>query len=138
MAALYDFEGRWRVARQIEDRHEGRMGRFEGVVTFAPDGEGLVCREAGELTFEGGTPFAATRTYLWRQGEQGIEVHFEDGRFFHHIGPEQAPVATHWCDPDDYHVAYDFTLWPEWRSVWTVTGPRKDYTMVSEYMRIAP
>jgi hypothetical protein len=138
MATLYDFEGRWRIARQIDDRLAGSQGRFEGIVTFAPDGQGLTCREAGELTFDGQTPYAATRTYLWRQGAEGIEVYFEDGRFFHLIGADQAPVAAHWCDPDDYRVAYDFTLWPDWRAVWTVEGPRKDYTMVSEYMRLAP
>ena len=47
------------------------------------------------------------------------------------------PDALHHCDPDMYNVSYDFTRWSQrkkqWRSVWTVLGPRKDYKMLSSY-----
>ncbi|MBV7410141.1 DUF6314 family protein [Maritimibacter sp. DP1N21-5] len=140
---LDDFEGRWRVARQIKDRAAGRNGRFEGVVSFVPDGrvldgQGLLCREAGELIFDGLKPMAATRSYLWRAGETGIDVLFEDERPFHSIVEGQGPTAWHWCDPDAYEVVYDFSHWPDWRATWIVRGPRKDYTMVSDHVRIAP
>ena len=55
-------------------------------------------------------------------------------RPFHEIPMGVAdPEAIHDCPPDRYHVAYDFARWPIWGSVWTVTGPRKDYVMNSAY-----
>ena len=32
-----------------------------------------------------------------------------------------------------YRVRYDFSDWPDWRTIWHVTGPRKAYEMVSHY-----
>ncbi len=122
------------MARLIDDRLAGRRGRFEGTVIFVPEGEGLRYHEAGELIMDGAKPMAATRDYLWREGEDGIEVFFEDGRPFHTIGE----MASHWCDPDQYDVAYDFSHWPDWQATWQVHGPRKDYRMESRFGRISP
>ncbi|MEM7719719.1 MAG: DUF6314 family protein, partial [Pseudomonadota bacterium] len=43
------------------------------------------------------------------------------------------PETVHLCPPDRYHVAYDFSSWPEWRTVWSVEGPRKTYRMSSHF-----
>ncbi|MBV7378367.1 DUF6314 family protein [Maritimibacter dapengensis] len=134
MRRLGDFEGRWRVARRIDDWALGRSGTFEGTVLFSPREDGLLYHEAGELQMEGAPVMAATRDYLWRERDDGIDVYFDDGRFFHRVGP----TAAHWCDPDQYDVSYDFTLWPDWASVWDVRGPRKNYRMESAYTRISP
>ena len=77
----------------------------------------------------------ATRRYLWRAGGAGaIDVLFEDGRFFHSFDPDApTPAAPHDCPPDTYRVRYDFTGWPEWQAEWRVTGPDKDYTMLSRF-----
>jgi len=32
-----------------------------------------------------------------------------------------------------YHVAYDFSRWPEWQSEWRVKGPRKDAVITSRF-----
>ena len=63
-----------------------------------------------------------------------IHVFFDDMRPFHAL-PAGADrhETTHLCGPDLYEVAYDFTGWPRWRAVWRVGGPRKDYTMTSDY-----
>ena len=81
----------------------------------------------------------ATRRYLWRDGGAGtIDVLFEDGRFFHRFDAEDpAPGASHDCAPDSYRVRYDFRAWPRWQAEWRVTGPRKDYAMVSRYRPLA-
>ena len=42
-------------------------------------------------------------------------------------------TAPHVCDPDTYHIDYDFTDWPRWRVKTDVSGPRKDYTIRSLY-----
>lgn len=138
MVELTDFEGRWQVARRIDDRRSGRPGRFDGIAVLTPDEAGLVYRETGEMRLEGAPPMAATRSYLWRRDGAGIAVLFEDGRPFHRIGAGSGPQDSHWCAPDLYDVTYDFTRWPDWRTVWTVRGPRKDHTLLSVYRPLAP
>ena len=75
------------------------------------------------------------RRYRWRDGGAGtIDVLFDDGRFFHRFDAEDpAPGASHACAPDLYRVRYDFRRWPRWQAEWWVSGPRKDYRMVSAY-----
>ena len=133
---LMNFEGSWQVGRRIENA-EGPEARFEGVARFEPDGAGLVYAEEGELQLEGQPPIRGERRYLWRQEEDGtIAVFFDDGRDFHRFDPgAEAPGDRHHCAPDVYDVTYDFGGWPEWESRWRVTGPRKDYVMVSRYRR---
>jgi len=129
---LWDFEGNWQVTRRIEDALSGQNGLFEGNARFERDELGLRFSERGVLTL-GGASMEAERLYLWRAGADGIEVFFDDGRFFHRIGA--AGEAAHWCDPDQYDVTYEFSGWAEWSSRWRVKGPRKDYVMVGEYSR---
>jgi len=135
---LEAFEGEWAVDRTIEDVRAGRQGRFTGKAAFRPVAAGaLGYREEGTLAFEGAPAMAASREYQWRDAGGGIiEVRFADGRFFHRFLPEEpAPTDVHHCDPDVYRVRYDFARWPLWRAEWRVTGPRKDYSMVSRYRR---
>ncbi len=137
MPELTEFEGQWRIARRIEDAWGGSTGLFDGVARFTPDGVGLSYRETGELRlpFEG--VLAASRSYLWRRDGDGIGVYFTDGRWFHRIAGK-GRVARDWhdCMPDTYEVTYNFTRWPEWRVIWKVTGPRKDYVAISDLTRI--
>lgn len=130
---LHDFLGEWRLERLICPA-EGAQARFSGRAVFTPEGAGLRYVEAGELALPGATPMRAERSYLWHAEGERIVVRFADGRAFHHFSPA-APEAAHWCDPDDYRVRYDFTLWPAWHAEWRVRGPRKDYTMRSDYSR---
>lgn len=127
---LQDFAGNWRVERSIEDRLAGGTARFEGKARWVREEGGLSYHETGQLVTSGQS-FTAERRYFWREG---LNVYFDDGRFFHQV-PAQGGAAAHWCDPDQYDVAYDFLGWPDWHAVWSVKGPRKDYTMVTRYMR---
>jgi hypothetical protein len=127
------FEGRWRIARRIEDRTGGPQGRFAGVGRFAPAGGGLDYAEEGELRL-GEAAFAASRAYRWVCRAGGVDVLFGDGRFFHGFD-WAAAVAEHPCGADLYRVRYDFGRWPDWAAVWEVRGPRKDYVMRSDYRR---
>ncbi|RME14657.1 MAG: trigger factor [Alphaproteobacteria bacterium] len=137
MPHLFEFEGRWRIARRIEDHWMGRTGLFEGVARFHPDGAGLVLDEVGELRLPQEVPMVARRRYLWREEGDALAVLYEDGSPFHRIA-HGAPVVQAWhgCDPDDYEVTYNFTRWPAWRMVWRVRGPRKDYTSISDFTRL--
>ncbi|WP_127900480.1 DUF6314 family protein [Solirhodobacter olei] len=137
MPALRDFAGRWQLTRCILDRRAGAEGRFEGTATLTPGGAGLAYAETGLLTLGTAPPMTAERRYFWAEAPGGlIAVRFADGRPFHGFDPATGtPAASHWCDPDDYRVAYDLTRWPEWQATWDVTGPRKDYRMESFYRR---
>jgi hypothetical protein len=134
---LQSFEGAWEVYRIIEDVRAGRAGRFTGRARFEPVEGGLAYREEGTLEFEGAAPMRASRNYIWRDGGGGtVEVWFESGGFFHRFSADEpAPAATHDCPPDRYRVRYDFAHWPRWQAEWRVSGPRKDYQMVSRYRR---
>lgn len=127
---LSDFEGVWRVTRDIA-HGDGARARFAGVARWVPVAEGLHYVERGEMRMPGHAPMQAERRYLWRED---LSVWFEDGRFFHQV-PETGGQAEHWCDPDMYRVRYDFADWPAFQATWEVTGPRKDYRMVSRYLR---
>lgn len=133
--ALSEFAGTWHLRRVVENAI-GPDARFEGTAEFAPDDAGLVLVERGEMRIEGQGGFAAERRYLWRPSAAGIAVLFSNGRPFHEFDPaSDRPEAEHPCAPDHYRVAYDFSGWPAWRSVWRVRGPRKSYVMQSRYFR---
>lgn len=129
---LEAFVGRWQLSRTITDAL-GPDGRFEGEALFDWQGDGLIYTERGTLRYGTGQ-FQAERCYFWDSPQPGIlRLRFADGRDFHQIELGQAATALHDCAPDIYRVAYDFADWPAWTSDWTVTGPRKDYTMHSRY-----
>ncbi|MEM6607797.1 MAG: DUF6314 family protein [Pseudomonadota bacterium] len=130
---LADFVGTWRLARQIADCRAGVSGVLSGHAMWQvrPDG-GLIQRETGQLRFGDAAPMRADRVYHWRQIGERFVVSFDDGRPFHDFS-QAAPAARHNCPPDLYDVAYDFSDWPRWRSIWTVTGPRKDLVIESHF-----
>ncbi len=134
---LEQFQGDWVLTRIIKDSLSGAEGHLTGRAEFTPMQDGAyLYREEGELNYGDQTPMAATRKYIWTPSEDGIAVLFEDERPFHTIETEKLmPDATHHCDPDLYHVSYDFTSWPSWRAAWRVVGPKKDYRMMSSYSR---
>jgi hypothetical protein len=138
MLMLSDFIGAWRLARTIEDRL-GPPARFDGIARLTPDAEGLRYREEGTLRLGDGPPMVAHRDYLWRSSDDRIEVLFADGRPFHAFLPEgRAPGTDHPCGRDLYRVTYDVTAWPRWTAEWIVTGPAKDYRMLSAYTPAEP
>lgn len=132
------FSGLWHIKRDIYDLDSEWIGKFAGQARFTPDGDDLAYLEEGHLKFGGLTAMKATRAYRWTfPGDGQIAVQFDDGRAFHAFDATQTRArASHYCDPDDYDVTYDFTQWPEWRAAWRVEGPRKDYRMVSIYTRL--
>ncbi len=113
---------------------------MEGSACLIPATGGLLYRETGLLAWPGQAPLRAERSYRWRaEGDGQVVVCFADGRHFHSFDADAAtPLAQHECDPDLYRVAYDFRRFPEWSAEWTVTGPRKNYTMRTAYCGPTP
>ena len=142
LKGLNQFEGEWQLSRIIKDRRNDVEGRLSGTATFTRSAPlELQYEEEGQLVYGQQPSMIATRRYIWRgfEGEHAskIAVAFEDGSPFHVIALDRSmPDDDHQCDPDFYHVSYDFTAWPEWEAVWRVVGPSKDYRMISRYKRM--
>jgi len=134
---LKDFEGDWALKRSIRDDRAQLHGDLSGHARLSPSGpDKLIYEEQGQLSYGEQAPIEATRRYVWRVHDDGIEMLFEDLRPFHVIDLRRTmPHTTHHCDPDMYSVSYDFTRWPIWSSTWRVVGPKKEYRMLSQYWR---
>ena len=132
---LEDFTGGlWSISRQIINHTQDANLTFTGSCEVL-DGW---YHETGQMVFSDGNFFSSTRRYRWKPCASGVDVHFDDGRFFHQIDlSTNSATATHFCDPDYYTVSYDFTKWPVWTAIWRVRGARKNYEMHSCYRRIA-
>lgn len=138
LASLAALEGRWSMAREIV-HDDGRRDVFEGESVFKRSGPRLIQDEAGVLTpARGGASMKATRRYIWSADGARVDVAFGDMRPFHSV-PLGVEVfeTTYLCPPDRYQVSYDFKGFPEWRSVWTVEGPRKAYRMETRFRRLS-
>ena len=131
-----DFLGVWRFHRDIQDNTLLGAGIGQGEARFVLAGDTITYDETSEIAFAASPPLKGTRRYLWKPDACGVEIKFADGRPFHRLGLGSATAtATHWCDPDQYDVVYDFSRWPNWTSRWHVKGPRKDYVMRTSYRR---
>jgi hypothetical protein len=137
-SGLTDFLGRWRLDRTIETFDESPSGVLSGEAVLRDLMDHVIYEETGRLTLDFGQNLETERRYQWLQGKAGrIDVKFADGRCFHTISLTRDGEATHDCPPDLYKVRYDFGAWPYWSSEWRVTGPRKDYRMLSHYRPIS-
>lgn len=133
---ITDFLGDWKIAREIVEK-SGGTHHMTGRAEFTRAADGVTYREKGQLVTAAGAQFAASRVYHWRDAGHGrVQVLFEDERDFHNFDLTGAKTeGKHWCDPDMYQVSYNLADWPVWSSVWRVSGPRKDYRMVTRYWR---
>ncbi|CAD0185227.1 hypothetical protein RUESEDTHA_02113 [Ruegeria sp. THAF57] len=133
--SLSDFEGRWNLTRVIRDARAGHVVRADGIAILSRSDDGLVYDEDVTLRLPGQPAMKGTRRYLWRDGGDGIAVHFDDGRFFHRLKLGKTFASDHHdCPPDSYYAEYDFSNWPHWKVRWIVSGPRKSYEMDTEFM----
>jgi len=136
MIDLDDFKGAWTLSRTVTDAAYGQNGRLVGQATFVPQNTGLLYHEAGALTLASGAIMQAERSYIWLRDGAGIAVRFADGAAFHRFDPVgQAMGSQHHCGADLYNVTYDFSGWPQWSAAWSVVGPRKNYTSISNFNR---
>lgn len=156
-------QGRWKVSRRFQSRDSlNPSGNFEGIASLHPrtledskfDLENLYVEE-GDFTTDTGLTFKANRRYVHRYQESTDTlslwfVKVDDNKkvdyLFHEIEilPPEGDSgwrgkAYHWCEPDKYHVEYEFRFQgvglKEWRMEYTVKGPKKDYTIRSTYRR---
>jgi hypothetical protein len=122
--------------RTIEDRVAGEVLTLAGTLALVADGDDAVAwQEAGTLSRPGHRAVSVTRTLrVVRRPGDGWWVVFDHGGDFHPWTPG-TPV-DHPCGADHYRGLVDVEQLPAaWRVTWEVTGPAKDYTMVSTLTR---
>lgn len=131
--------GSWSVDRLIIDHARTTIGRLEGKATFRPSGPGLLYEETGTLVLGGHRGQAAqTYRYDFRDGNRRALVRFRDGRPFHDLDLSSGQDREHHRCPPDLYEGVFLALGPAaWRTEWKVTGPRKDYDLVTMYRRRA-
>ena len=134
LTSLWELEGRWSLSRRII-HGDGRVDTMEGVVDFVRSDRRLIQNETGMLEVNEHR-MEARQSYVWTEAQDQLQVFFADLRPFHTLLLKEAtPEAEHFCAPDTYHVRYDFTRWPNWKSTWTVEGPKKAYVMTSIFVK---
>jgi hypothetical protein len=130
--------GSWSMDRLVID-HARTIGRLRGNAIFRPSGPHLLYEERGTLILgeHRGQAEQAYR-YDFPEGDSRALVRFRDGRPFHDLDLSSGQDRPrHACPPDIYEGVF-LALGPSaWRSEWTVSGPRKDYDLVTTYTRLS-
>jgi hypothetical protein len=129
--------GSWSVDRLVIDHARTTIGRLRGKATFRPSGRDLLYEERGTLIFgEHRGQAEQTYRYDFPEGDGRALVRFRDGRPFHDLDLSTGQDRPrHVCPPDIYEGVF-VALGPSaWRTEWKVTGPRKDYDLVTTYTR---
>jgi hypothetical protein len=129
--------GDWRLCRRIHDLRLSLRGQFEGRASVTAVTDGLLLTETGSLVF-GEHVSDATQRYRIAFDRGGAQVFRADGSYFHDLDLSSGWARIlHRCGDDLYHGRYRVLDGDRYGVVWRVTGPRKDYRMVSLYSRIA-
>jgi Family of unknown function (DUF6314) len=160
--ALAFLRGTWQVTRQLIDHRAAADGTFTGVATWlAPDGPVaddsaaddsaehgpgadepaadrpvLAYHEHGELVYRGHRG-PASRRLIYRSGPDGTaDVRFTDGHEFYQLDARDGTwQAQHECGADHYAVSGRVLGDDAFREHWRVTGPAKDYEIITTLVR---
>lgn len=136
--------GMWRLHRTIEDRAAQATGTVTGTTEIqVEDHDRLRWSESGIMDWQGRqVPITRVlllvrRPVLEKPTAYAWFVLFDDGRHFHSWVTSE-PVE-HQCGADLYRGRIDVEAEPaglrRWTVEWDVTGPAKDYTLVSVLTR---
>lgn len=134
---LSDYEGAWSLHRQSTDGAE-----MLGQATITRDNEHYLYEESGELTLPTGERLLFNRTYCWVGDGATLRIFFDRAcrNLFLHLIPvfdrtNYIGRASHKCGDDFYDAEFTFEGGQAFRTTYSVSGPRKDYVLTSEYRR---
>jgi hypothetical protein len=136
-------QGRWQIARRVDDRREDAVYHMQGTGAFDIDPEAsapraLVYQE--EVVWQpAGEPQRGLRSYRYRfDGPTFAQVLFADGSPFHELDLASGMCTVgHDCPPDRYDGLYHLLDRDTFEVRWTVVGPRKDMILATSFHRIA-
>lgn len=118
-----DLTGAWRIKR----RFLGQNLRVSGNLRIDADGR-YAERNIGT---HGGY-----RDYIYQRDGNIVRLLFPDGRLFLELRFENGQARGRHVCGDDVYEAFFRVRRTRWMSVYKVTGPRKNYTMVSVMSRM--
>lgn len=106
-----------------------------GVVEKDPSKpESRLYHERGRYWLQG-TEVTFTQDYLYFfEDSDACRVLFPNGRFFYKL-THQPTVLFHLCGADRYDGFFKAHSHSHWELSWTVTGPRKAYSLMTHYKR---
>ena len=124
--------GKWTFDRHIDDRYGETNITATGTLSvdktlWTEDGtmNGNAISQQYHLIFD--TPPTAG----------GVTVNFPDGRLFYTLAnTTQNQTIDHLCGDDRYQGDYMYHNPNHFTLIWVVKGPKKDYTMTTQYHRI--
>lgn len=137
-AAFHLLKGQWLIERRIDgiDRMSGMAEYREtspGHLSYSEKGSHRIGQEI--LDFY--------QSYYLRHFGRDLHVNFTDGRPFHSLSFQQddhilKAEALHLCGNDTYRGKYVFHNDNRFTVSWNVHGPRKNYTIETNYFRQGP
>ena len=137
-----DFIGRWSIARRIHDDLNDSIISFFGEANIKEESLHFRYEEQGKLRLGDHATLYAKQSYFWRPvGNSVFNIFFSNGDYFHQLDlaiavKADSCLAEHLCVYDLYKVKYSFAQFPDWRTIWCVTGPKKNYQIHNYFKRI--
>ncbi|MFT0891039.1 DUF6314 family protein [Pseudochelatococcus sp. G4_1912] len=142
---LHQLIGLWELERQVIASTGTQIVCMNGIARFAPI-EGDISRyyEEGTLETSDGTQpsISFSRRYLYCAEPNGLVIFFDETprRLFQRFttiktGDGWEGAAEHACAPDTYRSLYRFELPHGFAITHHVEGPRKAYTIITNYRR---
>ncbi len=127
----FELKGAWHITRRII----GANSHFEGTATLTPDGDTLAYREDGILQHNG-TASPAFRQYIYRQTASRLVITHPDGAAFLDLNFENGEArARHICGADTYDALFRFYADGHWMTAYDISGPHKNYRIVTRLKR---
>lgn len=123
----------WIVKRSILDQNRAQKSSFNGVATIKFKDSLWLYEERGEHIYDQ-KAHVASRRYQYQIDGDVISVNFEDGKLFYQFTCDQLPHVSfdHLCG-DDHYSGQLFIEGNTWKTVWKVSGPKKNLTIETEY-----
>jgi hypothetical protein len=143
------FQGVWTLNRTIAGHGIMKgIGKFEKFNGNNPNIQELLYKEDGVFEFDNGTKLDTHKEYLYVFENEQLGVYFYENkkrdRLFHSLDFKQIvdasrktflATATHHCSPDIYDVKYEIYNQDEFKIVYKVNGPNKDYVSQTFFKR---
>ena len=141
MGIIASLTGSWSLRRRIDNG-----AAMIGAATFAArDDGGFDYHERGRLSLADGQTINAERRYVFEDALAGFVVWFTEDppRLFHRVvlaatAAGWAGTTAHLCGNDRYDSDYEFRAGGSFAIRHRVQGPRKDYTISTDYSRSRP
>ena len=124
------------------------VGKFEKFNENSSTGQELLYKEDGVFEFDNGTKLDTHKEYLYVFENEQLGVYFFENkkrdRLFHLLDFKQVDepsrkyllaTAIHHCSPDLYDVKYEIYNNDEFKIVYKVNGPAKDYVSQTCFKR---